>query len=97
MIRTYGPDWRLILVGDAAMSPYEITHPGGANEHWNPEAGAVWLQRLCGQWPHHLWINPVAQTGWGHSQSTGLIRQALGDRMVPMTLDGLAQGVRVLR
>jgi len=97
VIRTYGPDWRLILVGDAAMSPYEITHAGGANDHWNPEAGAVWLTRLCAQWPAHLWINPVTEAHWGHSQSTGLIRQIVADRMVPMTLDGLARGAALLR
>jgi uncharacterized protein len=97
VIRTYGPDWRLIVVGDAAMSPYEITHPGGANEHWNREAGEVWLQRICGQWPYHLWINPVAEAAWGHSHSTALIGRIFAGRMVPMTLDGLARGVRVLR
>lgn len=97
VIRTYGPDWRLILVGDAAMSPYEITHPGGANDHWNPEAGAVWLTRLCQQWPQHLWINPVAESHWDHSRSTALIRQIVEDRMVPMTLEGLAGGTDLLR
>ncbi len=97
MIRTYGPDWRLILVGDAAMSPYEITHPGGANEHWNREAGQVWLERLRAQWPHHLWINPVAEKDWAYTRSTALIREIFEERMVPMTLDGLAQGIRELR
>ena len=97
VLRTYGPDWRLILVGDAAMSPYEVTHPGGANEHWNREAGAVWLERLRAQWPHHLWINPVEERAWGHSRSTHLIREIFEGRMVPMTLDGLAKGVRELR
>jgi hypothetical protein len=97
VIRTYGPDWRLILVGDAAMSPYEVTHPGGANEHWNAEAGAVWLDRLRAQWPHHLWINPVAEDAWGHSRSTALIQGIFEGRMVPMTLDGLARGIKDLR
>lgn len=97
VIRTYGSDWRLIVVGDAAMSPYEITHPGGANEHWNPEAGAVWLRRVRAQWPHHVWINPVEERAWDHTRSTALIREAFEDRMVPMTLDGLARGIRELR
>jgi uncharacterized protein len=97
MIRTYGPDWRLILVGDAAMSPYEITHPGGANEHWNREAGQVWLERLREQWPHHLWINPVAEKDWAYTRSTAVIREIFEDRMVPMTLDGLSRGVKELR
>ena len=97
MIRTYGPDWRLIVVGDAAMSPYEITHPGGANEHWNREAGQVWLERLREQWPNHLWINPVAENDWGYTRSTAVIREIFENRMVPMTLDGLARGIKELR
>jgi uncharacterized protein len=97
LIRTYGPDWRVIVVGDAAMSPYEVTHPGGANEHWNREAGDVWLQRLRAQWPHHLWINPVEERAWGYTRSTALIREIFEGRMVPMTLDGLARGIRELR
>ena len=97
VLRTYGSDWRCIFVGDAAMSPYEITHPGGANEHWNREAGQVWLTRACQQWPHHLWINPVPEPQWQYTQSTRLIRDILGGRMVPMTLDGIARGVRELR
>ena len=97
VIRTYGPDWRVIVVGDAAMSPYEVTHPGGANEHWNPEAGEVWLRRICDHWPYHLWINPVAEAGWNHTRSTTLISEIFQGRMVPMTLDGLARGIRELR
>ncbi len=65
------PDYKCIFVGDAAMSPYEILHPGGANEHWNREAGQVWLDRACAQWPNHLWINPVAEKDWDYTRSTG--------------------------
>ncbi|MFM7444504.1 MAG: vWA domain-containing protein [Tabrizicola sp.] len=97
VIRTYGADWRLIVVGDAAMSPYEVTHPGGANEHWNREAGEVWLRRIRAQWPYHVWINPVEERAWGYARSTGLIREIFEGRMVPMTLDGLARGVKELR
>ncbi|CAN1527212.1 Carboxypeptidase T [Paracoccaceae bacterium] len=97
LIRTYGPDWRLIVVGDAAMSPYEITHPGGANEHWNPEAGEVWLRRICAQWAYHLWINPVAEKDWGYTRSTALIARIFEGSMVPMTLEGLSRGIRELR
>ncbi len=97
ILRTYGADWKCIFVGDAAMSPYEITHPGGASEHWNPEAGHIWLTRACTQWPNHLWINPVAEPHWDSTQSTRLIRDIFGGRMVPMTLDGIARGVKVLR
>jgi uncharacterized protein with von Willebrand factor type A (vWA) domain len=97
VLRTYGPDWHCIFVGDAAMSPYEILHPGGANEHWNREAGQVWLQRACAQWPRHLWINPTPEAHWGYTQSTRLIRDIFGGRMVPMTLEGISRGIRELR
>ena len=97
LLRTYGPDWKCIFVGDASMSPYEILHPGGANEHWNAEAGQVWLSRACAQWPRHLWINPLPEAHWGYTQSTRLIRDIFSNRMVPMTLDGIARGIRELR
>lgn len=97
VLRTYGSDYRCIFVGDAAMSPYEILRPGGANEHWNPEAGEVWLRRACTHWPHHVWINPVAEGNWGHTQSTRLIAQIFDGKMVPMTLDGITRGIRELR
>ncbi|WP_413849553.1 vWA domain-containing protein [Albidovulum sp.] len=97
VLRTYGGDYRAIFVGDAAMSPYEITHPGGANEHWNPESGQVWLERACLQWPRHLWINPLPEAHWPHAQSTRLIRDIFEGAMVPMTLEGIARGVKGLR
>ena len=97
LLRTYGPDWNCIFVGDASMSPYEILHPGGANEHWNAEAGQVWLTRACAQWPRHIWINPMPEAHWGYTQSTRLIRDIFSNRMVPMTLDGIARGIRELR
>ncbi len=96
LLRTYGPDWKCIFVGDAAMSPYEILHPGGANEHWNAESGEVWLDRLTQHWPHHLWINPTPERFWPHTQSTRLIKSLMSDRMVPMTLDGISRGTREL-
>jgi uncharacterized protein len=96
IMRTYGSDYKCIFVGDASMSPYEISHPGGANEHWNAESGQIWLQRACTQWPHHLWINPTPEGYWPQSHSTRLIREIFADRMVPMTLDGISRGVRML-
>jgi len=96
VLRTYGPDWKCIFVGDASMSPYEILHPGGANEHWNPESGQTWLNRARAQWPAHLWINPTPERFWPHTQSIGLIREIFEGRMVPMTLDGITRGVRDL-
>lgn len=96
VLRTYGSDYKCIFVGDASMSPYEILHPGGANEHWNAESGQVWLQRACAQWPRHVWINPVPEAHWAHSPSTRLIRGII-PHMVPMTLQGLALGIKALR
>ncbi|HBD92403.1 MAG TPA: VWA domain-containing protein, partial [Gemmobacter sp.] len=97
VLRSYGHDYKCIFVGDAAMSPYEILHPGGANEHWNPEAGQVWLERACQQWPQHLWINPVPETHWRHTHSTRLVQEIFGGAMVPMTLEGIARGIKALR
>jgi uncharacterized protein len=97
VLRTYGSDYKAIFVGDASMSPYEILHPGGANEHWNPEAGQVWLNRACAQWPNHLWINPVPEAHWGYTQSIRLIAQIFAGRMVPMTLEGISRGIKELR
>jgi uncharacterized protein with von Willebrand factor type A (vWA) domain len=96
VMNTYGSDYKCIFVGDASMSPYEIAFAGGANEHWNEEAGQVWLERARAQWPDHLWINPVREGLWGYTQSIGMIRQIFEDRMVPMTLEGLDRGMREL-
>ncbi|WP_299820128.1 VWA domain-containing protein [uncultured Jannaschia sp.] len=96
VFNTYGPDYRCIFVGDAAMSPYEIAVPGGANEHWNPEAGQIWLERARAQWSRNLWINPLPREHWDHTQSVGMIREIFEGRMVPMTLEGLARGMRLL-
>ncbi|WP_375263504.1 VWA domain-containing protein [Palleronia sp.] len=97
ILRTYGPEWRCIFVGDAAMSPYEVAMPGGANEHWNAESGQVWLERARNQWPAHLWINPVREDLWGYTQSTQMIQQIFGpQRMAPLTLDGLTRGMKLL-
>ncbi len=96
VLRTYGPDYKCIFVGDASMSPYEIAYPGGANEHWNQESGQVWLGRAREQWTSNLWINPVPEKYWEYTHSIGMIREIFEDRMVPMTLAGLEQGMREL-
>lgn len=96
VLRTYGPDYKCIFVGDASMSPYEIAYPGGANEHWNKEAGQVWLERAREQWKSHLWINPVPKKHWDYTHSIGMVREIFEDRMVPMTLDGLESGMKEL-
>ncbi|HUN68133.1 MAG TPA: VWA domain-containing protein [Burkholderiales bacterium] len=96
VMRTYGPDYKLIFVGDAAMSPYEITMPGGSVEHWNEEAGSVWMQRLLGHYRRSAWLNPTPQRAWVHAQSTTLVRQLMEGRMFPLTLEGLDAMTREL-
>jgi uncharacterized protein len=96
LLRKYNPDYRLVFVGDATMSPYEILQPGGSVEHNNPEAGAVWLQRLAGHFPKHVWINPEPEGLWQYRQSISVISQLLGQRMFPLTLDGLTRAMRQL-
>ena len=96
ILRTYGPDYRAIFVGDAAMSPYELVHPGGANEHWNAETGETWLKRLLNAWPHAIWINPTPEQAWGYAQTTGMIADIFAGRMYPLTLAGLEAGTRDL-
>ena len=96
LLRTYGSDWKCIFVGDASMSPYEVKIPGGANEHWNEEAGEIWLHRARNQWPDHLWINPTPEAHWRYTQSIGMISQVFEGRMVPMTLEGLSRGIKEL-
>ena len=93
MLRRYGPHWRVVIVGDAAMHPWEIIAPGGCNEAWNEEPGQVWFQRLRDHFPHLVWINPVAQAQWRYTQSTGLVQQLVENRMYPLTPDGIAEAM----
>ena len=97
VLRTFSPDYKLILVGDATMSPYEITYPGGSVEHFNPEAGDVWLGRLLTAWPHAIWLNPLQQNRWSYVPSIQMVRELMGERMYPLTLEGLEQGIRALQ
>ncbi len=96
LLRTYGPDYRVVLVGDAAMSPYEITPPGGSVEHWNRESGEHWLNRLTGHFGKCLWLNPLKQDYWDYTLSVGMIRTLMGGRMYPLTLGGLETAAREL-
>jgi uncharacterized protein with von Willebrand factor type A (vWA) domain len=97
VMRTYGADYRLILVGDATMSPYEITQPGGSVEHWNDEAGAVWIERLLAAYPHHVWLNPEPVERWQYTPSIRLTQDLIGERMYALTLEGLDTAMRELR
>ncbi|MFV0300581.1 MAG: vWA domain-containing protein, partial [Paracoccus sp. (in: a-proteobacteria)] len=96
LLHRFGRDYKCIFVGDASMSPYEIAMPGGANEHWNPESGQVWLNRVAETWPDHVWLNPVSEAHWRHTQSIAMIRQIFENRMMPLTLEGLTRAMRVL-
>ncbi|HEX7011360.1 MAG TPA: VWA domain-containing protein [Steroidobacteraceae bacterium] len=96
VLRTYGHDYKLIFVGDATMSPYEIVQPGGSVEHWNEEAGAVWMQRLLQAWPHHVWLNPEPVDRWEYTPSIRITRELLQDRMFPLTLSGLDAAIKAL-
>jgi hypothetical protein len=86
----------VIVVGDASMSPYEIAHPGGSVEHWNPEAGSVWLTRLLQQWPNAIWLNPEAEKNWRYTHSIAMIGEIFGGRMFPLTLAGLEAATKQL-
>ena len=97
VLNTYGRDYKLILVGDATMSPYEITEIGGSIEHWNNEAGVVWMRRLLERFPDSAWLNPISPEQWGHTRSVQMVQQLMGGRMFPMTLNGLDKAMRLLR
>ncbi len=96
LLHTYGPDYRVVFVGDASMSPYEILMPGGSVEHWNPESGRVWLARVLEQWHAAIWLNPVPESAWTYTQSIQILREIFTDRMFPLTLQGIDAGVKAL-
>jgi uncharacterized protein len=96
VIRTYPGDYRVVFVGDASMSPYEIAVEGGSVEHWNEEPGRVWLERLIGHFPKTVWLNPLPESQWGTTPSIGLLRSLLGGRMFPLTIDGIDRAMREL-
>jgi uncharacterized protein len=87
----------VIFVGDASMSPYEITSPGGSVEHWNEEAGQRWLQRLLDTYEHAVWLNPVPEPYWQYTASIELVAKLMAGRMYPLTIDGLDRAMRELR
>jgi uncharacterized protein with von Willebrand factor type A (vWA) domain len=96
VLHTYPPDWKLVIVGDAAMSPWEIVTPGAAVEEWNEEPGQLWLDRLLMAWPSAAWLNPAPARLWQWTQSTQMLQQIMGGRMFPLTLEGLDQAMRAL-
>ena len=97
LLRTYSNEYKCIFVGDASMSPYEVVYPGGANEHYNEESGEVWLTRARDTWQKNLWINPLPEKYWKHTQSVQMIQTIFGSgNMVPMTLKGIEAGMQIL-
>ena len=96
VLHTYPHDYKVIFVGDASMSPYEIMAPGGSIEHFNEEAGAIWMERVARTYPACVWLNPVAEKDWDYTQSIRIMRQLMGGRMYALTLEGLDNAMREL-
>ena len=96
LMHKFPHDYKVIFVGDAAMSPYEISHPGGSVEHFNEESGATWLQRMANTYPATVWLNPTPKDHWNYSQSTKIVRELMTERMYPLTLAGLDDAMREL-
>ena len=97
VLHKYNSDYKLIIVGDASMSPYEILYPNGSIEHSNDEAGLVWLERLKEQFPDMVWLNPVHPDEWRYTESIGIIREFTENRMFPLTMGGLEQAIKALK
>jgi uncharacterized protein len=96
VLHKYAADYKLILVGDATMSPYEITYAGGSVEHFNEETGATWMQRLLATYPKAIWLNPEPEQRWPHTPSIRILSELMEERMFPLTLGGLERGMREL-
>ena len=96
LLHKYGSDYKVIFVGDAAMAPYEITQAGGSVEHWNEEAGYVWMQRFTEKFKKLIWLNPFPKHTWHYTQSTQLTRELIDDKMYPLTIEGLEEGMKYL-
>ncbi|HJL93501.1 MAG TPA: hypothetical protein QGF04_06910, partial [Woeseiaceae bacterium] len=97
IINKYGADYKLVFVGDATMSPYEIAYPGGSIEHWNEESGAVWIQRILRNFQKAIWLNPEPQERWEYTPSIKLTNELMEGRMFPLTINGLSDGIKELR
>ncbi|HNP63490.1 MAG TPA: VWA domain-containing protein [Woeseiaceae bacterium] len=97
VIHKYASDYKLIFVGDATMSPYEIAYAGGSVEHWNEEPGAVWIKRLLNTYPKAIWLNPEPKSRWAYTPSVKLVRDLMDDRMYPLTISGLDEGIKALQ
>ncbi len=96
LLRRYNPDHKVVFVGDAAMAPYEVSHPGGSIEHWNEEAGEVWFKRIAERFKKLVWLNPSPRKSWDYSMSTEHIRKLADNRMFPLSIEGLTEAMRAL-
>jgi uncharacterized protein with von Willebrand factor type A (vWA) domain len=96
ILRTYDPGHKIVMVGDASMSPYEIAKEGGSVERWNDQPGELWMRRLLGTYPKAVWLNPVPEKYWSGTTSIGMIRALMENRMFPLTLDGIDRAMREL-
>ncbi|MDQ0462349.1 uncharacterized protein with von Willebrand factor type A (vWA) domain [Caulobacter ginsengisoli] len=96
VLHKYPHDYKVIFVGDATMSPYEITYPGGSVEHWNDEPGAIWMDRVVDIYESAVWLNPTPERHWDYTQSIGVMKQLMNERMYPLTIEGLDKAMREL-
>ncbi|PKH87047.1 vWA domain-containing protein [Colwellia sp. Bg11-28] len=96
VIHTYGSDYKVIFIGDATMGPYEITYPGGSVEHWNEEPGSVWMKRLLSHFDKSIWLNPQEERQWSYHSSIDIMRSIVANKMYPLTVEGLTQGIKAL-
>ena len=96
ILHKFPHDYKLVFVGDASMSPYEITYAGGSTEHWNEEPGEAWLRRMTDVYHSSIWLNPIPEKHWENGQSIRMIKEIMHDRMYPLTLEGLDRGMREL-
>jgi uncharacterized protein len=97
LLNRFNSDWRVVIVGDAHMSPYEILYPGGSSEYWNAESGETWLRRIAGRFPRLVWLNPIPEKVWPNAGSIQQIRKIVSNRMFPLTMGGITQAMRELR
>ena len=96
VLNKYGRDYKVIFIGDATMGPYEISYPGGSVEHWNQEAGNVWMERILGHFDKCIWLNPQEEANWGYYSSIKMMKQIVSKKMYPLTLSGLTDGIKAL-
>jgi uncharacterized protein with von Willebrand factor type A (vWA) domain len=96
IIHKYGSEYKVIFVGDATMGPYEITYPGGSVEHWNEEAGITWMQRLLNHFKNAIWLNPQPEKYWNYHASINILHEVMEQRMYPLTLHGISDGIKEL-